>query len=523
MIMTTVFKLNITKIVSSIALTALMSFEATGNECATIDFAVNEKGGKQYVSIISSHNNEPFVIGKRKVNSIINGQYEYYLEEGQHTLIIEQWPSKTLKKVSREYAISGRPINFDLYYQTINIDVKAGRHYHLELLSNSQQAPSVIVKSESIKSCAADKKKVLHAKAAKAIGYETKELPEPLEYRLRRLMTQLASHHQNIGAKYNDNFFHVKFNSYIGTSIDNEYQENGSALKVLSVLPNSLANKLQLMSGDLITLMGGEKVKADNRSPNQQLNEYFNTLYLGEIVELKVVRNGEEVELTNTYRPGIIPEMSYRLAQSTGLVGEQPAVQQHKALSIALQFELDQLVIELSHYYQNEHHAQGVISINRDEKFDNRIGFSANKIGKDKNVGLVLVNIDEGSFAESIGLEAQDIITNINNQDVTSNNLEHLVQSLASLKNGNNVSITIQRDGEIVRLKGQYQAKKLVSFNLLIDLQSIDVANANFERSVKADKWNIINKKNNAYKRQTYPTQQRSNITPNRVKGQRGG
>jgi len=488
MIMNTVFNFlnrnNSKRALFSLLISIMFSFHANAQECATVSFDSTIKNNQAYVSMIVDHNGK--VLEKTTDQyEIINGENEYYLAVGQHTLTIEQGPEKIYRKLKKGNKISAKYNPIDISSRSILLNVKAGRYYQLEFVSKNGSSASVKVKHEKPKSCEGKRELILQAKVAKdTIGNSNViELPEPLEYRLRRLMSKLSNYHQISESDTFGNFFNVKFNGYIGTTIDTNYQNNGSALQVLSVLPYSIANKLQLMSGDKITHLNGEKIKADSRSPDQQLGEYFSALYFGEPISINVLRNGSNINLSGVYSPIILPRVSYQISEPQLLSDTKPIIKQYRDLSASLQFELDQLILEIAIYYQNRNYNQPQINISRTEKLDRKVGLSGNLIALPKDVGLKIEKIDENSFAQSLGLLKNDIIVNINNKKVTEKNINHLLKLLVSLKQDDEFLIKVKRDNRYLTLEEQYQSKKLASFNLMIDLKSIEGLSAKLAKA----------------------------------------
>jgi C-terminal processing protease CtpA/Prc len=428
--------------------------------------------------MISAHNDQAIEKTDNKYD-ILDGEHSYFLEEGMHTLIVEQWPAKKFRRLRKYNRISKKYLPVDKSVQIISLNITAGRHYQLEVLKDKQE-PSIRIKNDSAQICSIDKNDILAAKADHNITDKLEEinLPSSLEYRLRILMNKIANFHNIEKIETQSNFIHARINAYIGTSIENEYKDNGKALKVLSVLPYSLAHKLQLMSGDKITHLGGEIVEADKRHPNQQLNDYFNELQFGEEIEIGLLRNNISKQLVGIYKPNVVPEVSYQLNLSSSK-NSQSIVKQLKRLPIELQFELDQLTIELSNYYRSKNYNQQYVNIARNKALDKKIGFSGNKIVFPENVGLKIYEIEENSFAEYFGLIVNDVVMSINGEEITSDNIEHTLNSLSSLKPGGEVSISIFRDEKLITLTNKYLPQEFVSFNFLVDLKSIEIANVN--------------------------------------------
>ena len=490
--MNTVFK-RVLRYVTSIKIVVLLAslllaFQLQANQCARLEFVATSKNDEVYVAMISVHNDLAIEKTDNKYD-ILDGEHSYYLEEGLHTLIVEQWPAKKFRRLRKDNRIRNKYLPVDKSAQIISLNVTAGRHYQLEYQQNQQQ-PTIVIKNESAESCSVDISEVMTAKVENSIidVPETIELPNSLEYRLRKLMNKLASYH-HIEKLATNNYIHARINAYIGTSIDNEYKHNGKALKVLSVLPYSLAHKLQLMSGDEITHLGGEAVRADRSHPNEQLNDYFNELQFGDEIVIDLLRNKESKQLVGIYEPNIVPELSYQLGLSDS-DHKSPTVNQLQKLPIELLFELDQLAIELSNYYQSKNYNQQYINIVRKRELDKKIGFSGNKVVLPKNVGLKVYEVEENSLADHIGLKVNDIVVSINKASITANNINHILNSLTEFKKGDDISISVIRENKLLNLNGEYLSQELISFNLLLDLNSIEIANVNLENKSKF--WKIF-------------------------------
>ncbi|MDT0604017.1 PDZ domain-containing protein [Thalassotalea castellviae] len=494
--MNTVFKrmkkcCNVTLIFMSLI---MFSTIAKATQCSTLEFVSTKKNNEVYVAMISAHNDQAIEKTDNKYD-ILDGEHSYYLEEGMHTLIVEQWPAKKFRRLRKNNRISKKYLPVDKSTQILSLNVTAGRHYQLEFFKDKQE-PSIRIKNDSAQLCSIDKNEVLAAKADHNFTDKLEDinLPSSLEYRLRKLMNRIAKFHNFEKIETQSNFIHARVNAYIGTSIDNEYKDNGKALKVLSVLPYSLAHKLQLMSGDKITHLGGKVIEADKRHPNQQLNDYFNELQLGEEIEIGLLRNNISKQLVGTYKPNVVPELSYQLDLSSSK-HSQSIVKQLKRLPIELQFELDQLTIELSNYYRSKNHNLEYVNIARNKALDKRIGFSGNKIVFPDNVGLKVYEIEENSFAEYLGLKVNDVVMSINGEEITTDNIEQTLNSLSSLKLGEEISISIFRNEKLITLTNEYLPQVFVGFNFLVNLKSISVVKENLELIGNNNKWHEFNEK----------------------------
>lgn len=485
--MTTVFKfLNLCQIKSIVAycvLTISISFKATASHCATVSFNLTKVNGELYVAFLARHNGEKLEKTTHK-DAIINGNHHYYLAPGRHVLLVEQWPVKTYRKLRRNNRIRSKYNYIDMRAQKVVLTVKADRNYQLEFGANDLSSGFLKIKNENEIPCTLEEQSLLQAKLPIDMdeGTESVELSAPLEYRLRRIMTKLARYHQHREDDTYSNAYDAKLNHYMGTTIDNEYKDNGSALQILSVLPYSLANKLRLMSGDKITHLNGKEIKADDRTPDQQLSAYFGSLYLGEAIDIKVLRNGKSESLTGTYTPIIVPAANYQIIVTKKITDARGTFKQFRALSTLLQFEFDQLILEIKNHFLDNNGDQPFITIYRDEKLDNRIGIFGDRIVLREGIGVKIAKIDENSVAESLGLMVGDIILSINHHDITEKNVNHLMASLTSLKQDDEFVLRVKRKEQYLTLKNTFQPQTLAGFTLMLDLQSLEAAEAHLEK-----------------------------------------
>ncbi|KGJ92072.1 PDZ domain-containing protein [Colwellia psychrerythraea] len=496
--------MNVTKL--SLLVLALTSLHVSAEQCATISFNKAEKNNQAYVTVVVAHNGEGLERTKGK-SAIIAGEHNYYFATGKHTIMVEQWPVRSYKKLrrtargfkkfNRSNLIPSKYKPADIFLKTIQLNVKANQHYQLEYFQTNEQAAEIRVKSEYQAVCAADDASIFFAEkvfvAKKVNSNDTTindlSLPDSLEYRLRKLMTKIGTFHQNteVSTTYT-NVFYAKLNDIIGTAINNEYVDNGTALLVLSVLPNSFAQQLKLRSGDKITHLSGVKVKADERAPDQQFSHYMSSLYLGEKVKINVVRNNKKLKLTGEYKPVILPEVSYQLPTSDTKESKQPALITHKTLPGIITFELDQLLLEVVDFYKSNNYKKPNIHLTRNEVFDRKLGFSGKKVARIGRLGFELEQVDEESFAQSIGLIEGDIIVEVNDNSISHENFNTMVKSLTSLTSGQKLSLTIQRDKQNLTLSKQYQPEKLIAFDLTLDLYSLALANAKLEEIASANR-----------------------------------
>ena len=99
-----------------------------------------------------------------------------------------------------------------------------------------------------------------------------------------------AFHHKTSDNRDDKNVQFRKLNGYLGTVLDKGF--SGGAIKVNNVVKYSLADKIALQAGDLITKLANKELNIGNNSPRQVINNYLKTGVYGEEVVIEVLRNG---------------------------------------------------------------------------------------------------------------------------------------------------------------------------------------------------------------------------------------
>ncbi len=202
----------------------------------------------------------------------------------------------------------------------------------------------------------------------------------------------------------------------IGISFQEDRSNNPVLLKELgaphgivveAIEPGSPAAKAGLQAGDVITDVNGQAV----HNGSDLVNPIAQTP-IGQRVQLKYVRNKQshEISMAVADRSKIFPQMA-------GNIEEAPDDSQ------AVQFGLrvEDLTPEL-----------------------------ARKLGMDKQVGVVVVAVEPASFAEDIGFERGDVISEVNRVAVA--NLTDYRHETSRLKPGQDVLFKVSRRGESDRI-----------------------------------------------------------------------
>lgn len=464
----------------------LCSLSVSAQECAIVQFSPQVINGEEYITVIGVHNNN-YIEKYDTKKSLMTGLHNYYLEPGIHSVQIEQWPLNVFKRLKRLNKTPQMKRKSAIYSQFVQIELLADRKYEIKMTSTSTpDLRQVNINAVEETQCDNNETKILAAKTPTQsfTVLENELLPEVLEYRLRKLMTKLANTSTRYSiAKYETNLFPTKLNNIIGTMLDSEYSDDGKAIKVLSVLPYSLASKLKLFSGDKITRLGKYYISRNAGTPNQQLAKYFSSLYFNDEISIEVQRGEENVTLKMLYTPTIIPEIKYTIAKNNRLV--LPKIFESHLLSGDAMFEFDQLMVELTDYFL----AQGVenkqVEIIRDKIKETSFGLSGERTYDLGQLALKVLDVKPESIAEQMGLNTLDVITSINNIQLNENNIESMIQSLQNIEDGSQISFVLQRKGKKLTIKNAYSASNLVAYRLVLDLNSINVVSNRVAELVK--------------------------------------
>ncbi|MDG1751595.1 MAG: PDZ domain-containing protein [Thalassotalea sp.] len=448
-----------------------IAFQLQAKECATIEFFSTEKNNENFVYFMSDHNGYRLSKSRNKYD-IIEGDKIYYLEDGTHKVVVERWPLDSFRKIRKGKKIKNKYIPDDIVIQNLILNVRENHHYKFEFILDESKNPTIVMRSQSVKSC--EKYRLLQAKD-EIVQTEKPELSKDLEYRLRKIMTKIQSHHKNTDSNEKGNFFPLYISPFIGTSIDKDFVDNNTAIKVLSVLPYYFANNFNLKSGDKITHLNGVSINTNNGTPSELFNKYIEGLFYGDNFTATIVRNGKGFEISSEYKPKILPELSYQFVTEAKQNKSDTLINQ-KSLPSSLNVEFNELVLEIVEFYQQHDYQEKHAYIYRDEKQDKTFGFSGKRFVDSGVVGLRIEEILPGSIAEKLGLRTEDIITAINDVQINNENLTQLINSLAELKGGEKLRVTVKRERKTISLEGDYSPEQLAGFEIEMNLHSITLA-----------------------------------------------
>jgi len=190
-----------------------------------------------------------------------------------------------------------------------------------------------------------------------------------------------------------------------------------------------------------------QKFKTDNSEPILVLNSSLN------VIEIDCDENGAYLALSP-------------------LLMSQPMVRSH-LLENELQFELDQLLLELKTYYQANGVTQGVVDVYREKKSVNSYGMFGKMVEFEENYALLIKKIYFNSMASKAGLEVGDLIFEFDGEVFDEKNPKELLAGLAKLTDGQEYRLLVQRENKKQMISSVFISKILPAFHLSVDMSSV--------------------------------------------------
>ncbi|TWX52432.1 PDZ domain-containing protein [Colwellia hornerae] len=315
--MSLVFKTLFTNKYSGVLLVLLLSkplLAATPhtNECATLALTANNQQNQAITYQLLSHNNSAI-----DNNAYLDNSYQaVFIAPGQHSLKVRIWRAADYlnyqkdQDVNKQQALIKKAIEHQLL-----ITVVADTHY--QLLPINEQDATVFVLEKNLQKCQLDNSSMLVAKHQPLTTQmiNSVSLPGDLTLRLYDLMGKLALENSSSikGSVATSNIVPLRLMGGFGLIFDQGNDSNNNTMKVLTVHPFSVAHTLKLASGDVIVKVNNKSELTVKASPNQKFQHYVNRLAIGEVIEITVRRDNEELLLKGNYQPKILPESHYQI------------------------------------------------------------------------------------------------------------------------------------------------------------------------------------------------------------------
>lgn len=466
-----------------VALSILITNKVFATECGAIHFSNEVINDQQYVVVVRADNGVS-VMDLGKYRDIVEGEYRYILAAGDHNLILDIWLKKDFSRMYRTWkrviafhpdAVKPEPtltrlikvsVTTDQFLQFSLSGPRVNANFELTNESSEKCNPSNLMPSQLF----LDDETIAN----------NPELPEVLEYRLARLMADIADdtlkHDNQVKVAVIANIAPLEVDTDFGIVLD----DDNTRIKLLAVLPNSLADALGLVSSDIIIAMGGKPVDLKGTSAEDIVLSYLYSVKHNDALTMVVKRNDESIQLSHQYLPLAFPEASYQIynqrKEGKVLIKKGMLINGY-ALPAALDYQYKQLRLAINDYIQGIKTSDGVITLVRAASFDKSFGIDV-LIPTNKKGGIEILAIEPYSPAAKLGLRKSDVLLAINNQPLTNMKIEELGSLLTSLTVGENYSIKVSRSRQVTVLNDNYQPRAFPAFTLditLISPQSIEV------------------------------------------------
>jgi C-terminal processing protease CtpA/Prc len=421
---------------------------------------------KKYTSGLSTRTLRTGLIGGDELRTL-NGSKLYYLEPGEHSVTVELWKKDDLEKYYTDFMRGTDSPKSPERLSTFRLRVEDNNAYQVVFSLDGQ-----VTLSAEKSLCVLDNNYILGAITSKVDEIKRSEkLPPELEKRLRVLMNKLFDNVQPLG------LINSEVSQYFGAVKDDNYKDKDGGVRLLSVLPFSLAHKLGLLSGDVIVSYGDPAYS--------NLTELLTALDYKKEMKLEVLRNSSLVALNMVYEPVVVPQVTYGRDKND----IQKTLIEGVEFDHELQFEYERLMLEITEYYRNKNY-KGRVNIVRNNTLNEQFGLigTLDKISGSK-YSIVVDEVLPHSAAKAIGLEVGDIIVSVNDKVMNTRYITHINETLKNLAVGEEYTIAIERQGKSIALTEKFTASAFLSFNLIIELDSVDIYYANLAsiKSVNKD------------------------------------
>ena len=400
---------------------------------------------------------------KANYRKTIDSRVTYQISSGEHTLTLLQYPKSYYQLKQSHFgpraSAKGREVVKEKY---IHLNVLPNHHFQLEMIEKSEKAGIHINSFEKSTCKVSDEITAIGGDNRLIIDKEP--LPKLLEQQLTLIQKQLYQFHQQ--SQTNEvNLIPINIDQYFGSILDDEYTQNNH-IKVLSVLPFSIASSLGFKSGDLITQLGGETINPDKASSRELFETYIGNVKFEHTMKFDIIRGGKKMEIEGIKQVAIIPASFYHFNQTTT---NQLQLVNNKMMDPQTTFSYQRQIIALYDYYKAKNLAADQIKLYRDKSISKDLGIQGKAL---KGQGLLIYTVTRMSPMEKIGLQSGDIIVKATNENILTDNITALISQARHWQEGQIITLLVNREDKLIELTGQFEATEIPAFTLTIDLKS---------------------------------------------------
>ncbi|MDG1751592.1 MAG: PDZ domain-containing protein [Thalassotalea sp.] len=423
-------------------------------------FSINQND--EYILKIIAVDGQPLV-EKASYRQIIDSRVTYQITPGEHTLTLRQYPKSYFQLMQSHFAprASAKGAK-DIKVKVIHLNVEPNYSFQIEMIDNSENSALHVNSFEPQVCKSVDEDNFIGEKSTIIVDKEP--LPNLLEEKLNSLRTRLYQFHQHTLTN-EANIIPIKVDEYFGSIIDDKYSQN-NRIKVLSVLPFSIASSLGFKSGDDITHMGNEPINPDLGTSRELFENYIQTVKNNDLLIFTIARANKIKILEGKKRLIIIPNSYYHFKESNL---KRLQITNNKKMDEQTTFDYERQIIALYEYYKSKGLVADQVKIYRNETESSNLGIQGKAI---QDVGLLISSVKSMSPMDKIGLKASDIIVKATNKTLITDSAAALTSQTQQWRNGQLISIDVKRDGQFLELTGIFEAEFIPAFSLTIDLKS---------------------------------------------------
>ena len=427
-------------------------------QCSTFSIQQNN----DYILIIIAVDGHP-LLEKLNYRRVLDSRVTYQITPGEHTLIIRQYPKSYYQHMKSNFAArpSTRSLE-DIKVKEIHLNVEPDFNFQIEMVESNENSALHVNSFEPQVCVANDEVTFIDEKGT--VLEDKLPLPELLEESLNNLREQLYQFHQSTLTN-EANIVPIKIDEYFGSIIDDNYTQN-NRIKVLSVLPFSLASNLGFKSGDEITHLGNEPINVDLGTSRELFESYIGKVRINDILKFTVNRADKSKVLEGRKQLIIIPSSYYHFKKHNV---SQLQVTNNKKMDDQTTFEYQRQIIALSEYYKSKNVTADQVKIYRSKRENKNLGIQGRALA---GIGLLINAVKSMSPMDKIGLQVGDVIVKATDKNVITDSAAALLSQTQHWHNGQLISLEVKRGEQLITLTGTFEVDYIPAFALTIMLKS---------------------------------------------------
>ncbi|WP_206483173.1 PDZ domain-containing protein [Thalassotalea sp. G2M2-11] len=448
---------SVSKIFTTITLLFCVNSYAK-EQCSVLTFEQTD----DFVLDLASVDSKPVLVS-RNYREVMSGRHEYKIMPGEHSITLLQYPKSYYQLSNSDFAPRASAKGLvDVKIKVFHLKIDSGYKLTIGLTENSEFAPINLVNQQST-NCELQSDDIIFGKKD-SLYVDNEPLPDELEQGLTRVMTRIRDYHQQ-ERDFEANIVPTKIDEYFGSVIDDDYSDKNQ-IKILTVLPFSLAAELGLKSGDSIIGMGNRNITKNDGEPRDLFASYIKGVDYKAPLIFDVIRDHEKLKITGKKQFKIIPGSHYSFDNTTN----QPLqITNRKRLDPKLAFAYDREMLALQEYYRTKDIKADYIRLHRDKRLSNSFGLKGKAI---KGAGILVTFLTESSPMKKLGLKKDDLIITLGDGSKATDNIETLIAQTRAWQPNESVSMVVKRDGKSVELQGVYEPQYLPGYTLSLEVNA---------------------------------------------------